>query len=90
MTLDDHKVHQKKEKHREGFALDYVWPSLLDFSLVLTSGNPSKKCFFQKVSFFGDSGFPSVILVDKSLKALCLSSKMMYQHLLYLLSLCSY
>ena len=34
-----------------------------------------------------DLGFPSVILVDKSLRALCLSSKMVYQHLLYLLSL---
>ena len=40
--------------------------------------------------FFGDLGFPSVILVDKPLKALCLSFKMVYQHLLYLLSLWTY
>ena len=40
--------------------------------------------------FFGDLGFPSVILVNKSLKALCLSSKIVYQHLLYLLSLWTY
>ena len=31
-----------------------------------------------KLSFFGDLGFPSVILVKKSLKAPCLSSKMVY------------
>ena len=42
------------------------------------------------MGFFGDSGFPSVILVKKSLKALCLSSKMVHQHLLYLLSLWIY
>ena len=36
--------------------------------------------------FFGDFGFPSVILVNKTLKVLCLSFKMVYQHLLYLLS----
>ena len=52
--------------------------------------NPLKKCFFQKMWFFGDLGFPSVILVNKPLKALCLSFKMVYQHLLYLLSLCIY
>ena len=39
---------------------------------------------------WGDLGFPSVILVNKSLKALCLSSKIVYQHLLYLLSLWTY
>ena len=58
MTLDDHKVHQKKEKHREGFALDYVWPSLLDFSLVLTSGTPSKNVSFRKYHFSGTQAFP--------------------------------
>ena len=42
------------------------------------------------MSFFGNLGFPSVILVKKSLKALCLSSKMVYQHLLYLLWLWTY
>ena len=45
---------------------------------------PKKKN--QKTLFFGDLGFPSFILVNKSLKALCLSSKMVYQHLLHLLS----
>ena len=46
-----------------------------------------QKCFFPKMWFFGNLGFPSVTLVNKSLKALCLSSKMVYQHLLYTLSL---
>ena len=32
----------------------------------------------------------SVILANKPLKALCLSFKMVYQHLLYLLSLWTY
>ena len=36
--------------------------------------NPPKKCFFQKM------WFSSVMLVNKPLKALCLSSKMVYQH----------
>ena len=54
------------------------------------AGTPSKKCFFLKMWFFGDLGFPSVILVDKPLKALCLSFKMAYQHSLYLLSLWTY
>ena len=40
--------------------------------------------------FFGELGFPSVILVDKPLKAMCLSSQMVNQHLLYLLSLWTY
>ena len=44
----------------------------------------------QKMLFFGDLGFPSVILVNKSPKALCLSSKIVYQNLLYLLSLRTY
>ena len=48
---------------------------------------PLKKCFFQKMSFFGNLGFPSVILVKKSLKALCLRSKMVCERLLYLFSL---
>ena len=85
MTLDDHKVHQKKEKHREGFALDYVWPLL---GMVGNAGTPPKK-MFQKLSFFWDFGFSSVILVNKPLKALCLSFKMVYQYPLYLLSLCT-
>ena len=40
--------------------------------------------------FFWDLGFPSSILVNKPLKALCLRIKMVYQHLLYLLSLWTY
>ena len=40
--------------------------------------------------FFWDFGFPSVILVNKPLKAMCLSFKMVYQHHLYLLSLWAY
>ena len=41
------------------------------------------------MSFSGHLGFPSVILVNnnKSLKALCLSSQMVCENLLYLLSL---
>ena len=39
---------------------------------------------FQELRFFG------VILVNKSLKALCLSSKMVYQQILHLLSLWTY
>ena len=27
MTLDDPKVHQKQKLFREGYALDYSWPS---------------------------------------------------------------
>ena len=41
----------------------------------LVSDNVHK---IQKMSFFGDLGFSSVILVNMSLKALCLSSKMVY------------
>ena len=52
--------------------------------------NPLKKCFFQKMWFLVDLGFPSVILVKKPLRAMCLSFKMVYQHLLYLLSLWTY
>ena len=40
--------------------------------------------------FFRDLGSTSVILVNKALKALCLSFKMVYQHILYLLSLWTY
>ena len=40
--------------------------------------------------FFGGLGFSSVIFVNKPLKARCLSFKILYQHLLYLLSLWSY
>ena len=40
--------------------------------------------------FFGDLGFLLLIFDDKRLKAMCLSFKMVYQHLLYLLSLWTY
>ena len=46
--------------------------------------------FLSKNVIFGDLAFPKVILVNKPLKALCLSFKMVYQHLLYLLSLWTY
>ena len=49
--------------------------------------NPLKKMFLSENVIFGDLGFPSVTLVNKSLKALCLNSRMVYQHLLYTLSL---
>ena len=39
MTLDDHNVHQKLKMFREGFALDYVWPSL---GIVGNAGTPAK------------------------------------------------
>ena len=71
--LVSNQVHQKQKLFREGFALDYVWPSVVTGS---SAGTPSKKRFFQKMLFFGDFGFPSIILVKKSLKVLYLSSKM--------------
>ena len=37
-----------------------------------------------------DLTFPSVILANKALKVLCLSSKMVHQHLPYLLSFKDY
>ena len=42
--------------------------------MILNAGTPSKKCFFQKMCFFGDLGLPSVILVNKLLKALRVSA----------------
>ena len=45
--------------------------------------------FLSENVIFGDLGFPSVILVNKPLKALCLSFKMVYEHL-YLLSVWTY
>ena len=66
-----------------------LWTEL-DWTPELPARNPLKKCFFQKMWFFGDLDSPLVILVNKPLKALCLSSKMVYQHLLYLLSLWTY
>ena len=59
---------------------------LNDFQLQ----NPLKKIILSENVIFGDLGFPSVILVNKSLKALCLSSKMVCQYLHYLLSLWKY
>ena len=75
-----HLVHPFQSYGRIYFNIFHIfceklvsWPS---FSMVLNAGTPSKKCFFQKMWFFGDSGFPSVILVNKPPKALCLSFKM--------------
>ena len=56
----------------------------------LENRNPPKKCFFQKMWLSGGFGFPSVILVNKPLKALYLCFKIVYQHLLYLLLLWTY
>ena len=65
--------HHSKKVFREGFALDYIWPR---------SHHPQNVfCFFQTMSFFGDLCFPSIIL---SPKIPCLSSKIVYQNLLYL------
>ena len=44
--MDDTEVHQKQKKNREGFALDYAWPSV---GMVLNAGTPYKKCFFQQI-----------------------------------------
>ena len=82
-----HEVHQKQKLFCEWYKLDYLWPSLV---MVCNAGTPSKKCFLQKLWFFRDWGFPMVILANKSLKASCLSSKMVYQHLLYLFSVWTY
>ena len=51
---------------------------------------PEKSVSFRKYDFWGGLGFPSNILVNKPLKALCLCFKMVYQHLLYLLLLWTY
>ena len=59
-------------------------------SAWFSTPEPPEKRFLQKTWFFGDLDFPSVSLVRKSLKALCLSFKMVYQHLFYLLSLWTY
>ena len=79
-----HQLDQKQKKIRGETATGYLWP--LDV-IVCNGGTPSKKGYFQKMWFFRDLGFPLVILVNKPLEALCLSSKMMYHHLLYLISL---
>ena len=60
------------------------------FRKIQKTRTARKKCFFQNMWFFGGLGFPSAILVNKPLKALCLSFKMVYQHLIYLLSLWTY
>ena len=52
--------------------------------------NPLKKMFLSENLIFRYLGFPLVILVNKSLKAMCLSFKIVYQHLFYLLSLWTY
>ena len=52
--------------------------------------NFGEKKFFQKMGFFRGLRLSLGHLANKSLKAMCLSSKMVYQHLLYLLSLWTY
>ena len=52
--------------------------------------NPPKKMFHSENVIFQELRVSLVILVNKPLKALCLSFKMVYQHLLYLLSLWTY
>ena len=56
---------------------------------VGTPESPEKMFILENV-IFGDLSFPSVILFNESLKALCLSSKMVSLHLLYLLSVWTY
>ena len=82
-----YKEYQKQKLFREGFALDFVWPLV---GMGRNPGSARKKCLLHKKAFFRDVGSLSVILVNKPLKALCLSSKMVYQQLLYLLSLWTY
>ena len=72
-------------KNKNCFANDRHWTTP-----GLRSEPEHEKWFFRTMWFFGDVGFPSVNLVNKSLKALGLSSKMVYQHLLYLLSWWTY
>ena len=96
MTLDDHKVHQKQKLFRGGFVLDCVWlrwewlgtpevPKILVSKKSLGIG--LDEIFWSRHSV---AGTPSKKCFLQSLKALCLSSKMMYQHILYLLSLWTY
>ena len=87
MTSDDQHLHQKQKYFHLWYALGYSWPS---FRKILKARTPRKKCFIHKMWYFGDLGFPSVIFVNKPLKALCLSFKMVYQHLLCFLSLWTY
>ena len=64
MYFDIFEVHQKQKLFRLGIAFDYFWPSVGLFGNAKTH---SKN--FQKILFFRDLGFPSIILVNKSLKA---------------------
>ena len=50
ITLDDIMEHKKQNYFRQGFALDYLWPS---FWMVLNAGTPSKNVSFKKVIFRG-------------------------------------
>ena len=62
----------------------------LAFEVNGSQGRNPSKVIFQNMWFFEDLDFPLVIYVNKSLNAKCLSSKMMYQHLLYPPSLWTY
>ena len=77
-------------KNKNCFVRDLHWTTSSLRSQWESTPEPPKKCFFRKFWFFGNLGFPLVILVNKPLKALCLSFKIVYQHLLYLLSLWIY
>ena len=50
MTLDDHQVHQKQKLFREGFALDYVWSSVV---MGCKTGTLSKMFLSKNVIFGG-------------------------------------
>ena len=61
-TLGYYKLDKKQTYFREWYALDYLCPSL---GMVKNAGTPppqkkkkKKKCFFQKMWFIADIGFP--------------------------------
>ena len=69
--------------------LSFPLPHLLRMRKEIQKNSPFENPFAlsfsdPKISFFRDLGFPSVILAKKSLKAPWVSSKMVYQHLLFL------
>ena len=86
LTQIHHKVHQKRKIVSWWICIELL------VAFVLTRAHlrkPLKEMFLSE-KIFGNLGSSSVILVDESLKALCLSSKMAYQHLFYLLSFWTY
>ena len=54
-----HQLDQKQKYFRGGFAIGCLWPLN---EIGCNAGVPSTKKIFQIMSFFGDLGFPSVIL----------------------------